>query len=143
MSLMNMRLRNRQEVQLTLNIFRRNSMKGELETFQVLLSEIDAIENRENRNLTEAEIIKVIRKQCESLKEVMKLKENSKHEEFQLGVLEVYLPTQLSVEETEKIVTQLVESEGVTDRKQFGLVMKNLPENVDKKIASQILNKMI
>ena len=139
---MNMKLRNRQEIHTTLNTFRRNYMKRELETFQVLLSEIDALENRENRNLTEAEIVKVIRKQCESLKEIIKLKDNSDCEKFQLGLLENYLPKLLNEEETKKIVEQLVKSEGIVERKQFGLVMKNLPETVDKKIASQILNKM-
>ena len=138
-----MRLRNRQEVQLVLNTFRRNGMNKEKDAFMVLLSEIDAVEGRENKNLSEEEIQKIIRKQCESLKEIIKYKNNFEIEKFQLELLEYYLPTMASEEETEIIVKDIVEKEKITEKKQFGLVMKSLPKNVDKKIASKILNDIL
>lgn len=118
--------------------------KIEMECLQVLLAEIDSIENRENKKLSPEEIVKIIRKQCSSIEEIIKYKkEEPIVERQQLQWFNRYLPQLLNEVETERIVRNLVEENSVTEKKQFGIVMKNLPKNVDKKIASKILNNIL
>ena len=63
-------------------------------------------------------------------------------EKSELEILKKYMPKMLSEEETRDIIDNILQTVEAT-KKNFGIVMKQLPREVDKKIASKILNVML
>ena len=63
-------------------------------------------------------------------------------EEAELAVLSGFLPTYLDEDETKAVLEGLLMAVEAT-KKNFGKVMKMLPDEVDKKLASRILGTML
>ena len=63
-------------------------------------------------------------------------------EKSELEILKKYMPKMLSEEETRDIIDNILQTVEAT-KKNFGVVMKQLPREVDKKVASKILNVML
>lgn len=63
-------------------------------------------------------------------------------EEAELAVLSGFLPTYLDEDETKAVLEGLLMGVEAT-KKNFGKVMKMLPDEVDKKLASRILGTML
>lgn len=57
-------------------------------------------------------------------------------------ILKSYLPKMLSEDETKIILDNILQTVEAT-KKNFGVVMKQLPKDVDKKLASKLLNGML
>lgn len=57
-------------------------------------------------------------------------------------ILKSYLPKMLSEDETKIILDNILQTIEAT-KKNFGAVMKQLPKDVDKKLASKLLNGML
>lgn len=62
------------------------------------------------------------------------------HEE--LICIEKYLPQMLNEDDTKQALMQILENVEAV-KKNLGLVMKQLPKEVDKKIASRLLNTLL
>lgn len=62
------------------------------------------------------------------------------HEE--LVYIEKYLPQMLNEDDTKQALMQILEKVEAV-KKNFGLIMKQLPKEVDKKIASRLLNALV
>ena len=60
----------------------------------------------------------------------------------ELKHIEVYLPKMLSEDETKTIIKNILMNVEAT-KKNMGIIMKQLPSEVDKKIASKLLAKML
>jgi uncharacterized protein YqeY len=60
----------------------------------------------------------------------------------ELKHIEVYLPKMLSEDETKTIIENILTNVEAT-KKNMGIIMKQLPNEVDKKIASKLLAKML
>jgi len=106
----------------------------------VVKGEIQTVEkNIGSDNLSDVEVTKILTKTVKSLKETISLS-NDEKSKLELGVVEVYLPTQMSKEEVTAKVTELVNS-GIT---QIGAIMKEfatLP--ADKKMVSESIKEVI
>ena len=63
-------------------------------------------------------------------------------EKAELEILKKYMPKMLSEEETRDIIDNILQTVEAT-KKNFGVVMKQLPREVDKKVASKILNGIL
>jgi len=63
-------------------------------------------------------------------------------EEEELKIIESFLPKLLSEDETKTIIENILKNIEAT-KKNMGLIMKQLPNEVDKKIASKILNSLL
>jgi len=108
-----------------------------------------AIKNREielrPNAITEPDIIGVIKKLAkqrkDSITEFEKAGRNDlvDKEKFELGVLEQYLPAQMSAEDVAKIVNDVIQAQGATTMKQMGAVIKE----VMAKTGGQADGKMI
>ena len=65
----------------------------------------------------------------------------------QVAVLKQYLPATMSVEEVEKVVSELISQLGVTSIKEMGKVMgaasKQLSGRTDNKTISEVIKKML
>ena len=63
-------------------------------------------------------------------------------EREELNYIQIYLPKMLSEDETKVIVDNILNTVEAT-KKNMGLIMKQLPKEVDKKIASKYLNSIL
>ena len=65
----------------------------------------------------------------------------------EIDVLMKYMPEQLSEEELEKLVRQVMEENNITEKKQMGLLMKNITPKVqgraDGKAVNAIVNRIL
>jgi uncharacterized protein YqeY len=68
-------------------------------------------------------------------------------EESELGIINAYLPEQLSEEKLRQIITETIAESGATSPKQMGLVMKALLPKIkgmaDGKLVSQLVNELL
>jgi len=103
-----------------------------------------ATANKKSR-LDDSEVISVIKKQIKQRRDSieqftqggrMELAEKEKKE---LGVLQGYLPPDVSIEEIKKIIEEVVSSTGAVSLKEMGKVMKE----VNAKIAGRADGKLI
>lgn len=63
-------------------------------------------------------------------------------EREELNYIQIYLPKMLSEDETKVIIDNILNTVEAT-KKNMGLIMKQLPKEVDKKIASKYLNSIL
>jgi len=63
-------------------------------------------------------------------------------EQEELNYIQIFLPKMLSEDETKVIVDNILNTVEAT-KKNMGLIMKQLPKEVDKKIASKYLNSIL
>ena len=68
--------------------------------------------------------------------------ELAEREEEELKIIESFLPKMLSDDETRTIIENILTNVEAT-KKNMGIIMKQLPNEVDKKIASKILNSLL
>ena len=65
----------------------------------------------------------------------------------EIDVLMKYMPEQLSEEELEKLIRQVMEGNNITEKKQMGLLMKNIMPKVqgraDGKAVNAIVNRIL
>jgi uncharacterized protein YqeY len=108
-----------------------------------------AIKNREielrPNAITDQDILSVLKKICNQFKDSIEQYTNANRldlvdqEKAQLKILETYLPTMMSREELEKIITQVIAETKATSAKDMGTVMKA----TIAKTAGAADNKMI
>ena len=97
------------------------------------------IERRPDKNDSDEIVLNIIKKMVE----------NSKicGVEFEITNLEKYLPTQITEEELETIITDFMTTENIESKKDIGKVMAHLKSNYngqyDGKIASIIISKKL
>jgi uncharacterized protein YqeY len=68
--------------------------------------------------------------------------ELAEKEEEELKIIESFLPRMLSEDETKNIIETILMNVEAT-KKNMGIIMKQLPNEVDKKIASKLLANML
>ena len=117
----------------------------------VVKGEIQTIEkNTGVENMSDEDVLKILQKSAKSLRETISSLEKTQTGIYfsndlvsakdELGIIESYLPQQMSKEEVTEKVTEIVNS-GVTN---IGLIMKEfatLP--VDKKLVSEIAKSLL
>lgn len=110
------------------------------------------IEVRPNE-MTEQDALAVVKKLAkqrkDSIEEYTKAgrQDLADKEQYELSVLEAYLPAQLSKEQIEKVVSEVVESLGAKDIKQMGAVIKEVQTRTagaaDGKTISEIVKSRL
>ena len=117
----------------------------------VVKGEIQTIEkNTGVENMSDEDVLKILQKSAKSLRETISSLEKTQTGIYfsndlvsakdELGIIESYLPQQMSKEEVTEKVTEIVNS-GVTN---IGMIMKEfatLP--VDKKLVSEIAKSLL
>eukprot|EP00878_Enallax_costatus_P018604 GHUV01019594.1.p1 GENE.GHUV01019594.1~~GHUV01019594.1.p1 ORF type:complete len:140 (+),score=34.47 GHUV01019594.1:610-1029(+) len=97
------------------------------------------------KEVNDAEVLGVIQKMAKQRRDSIEQYKSggrtdlADKEEQELKVLLGYLPAQLSKEEVEKVVTDVINEVGATSVKQMGAVMKG----VTAKVAGRADNKMV
>lgn len=128
------------------NIIRKN-------TIQMVRAAILQVEKDKQITLTDEQVIEIIAKESKKRKDAESEFEKSGREDLikqnkeEIEILAEYLPKQLSVEEIEKIVEEVITETGATTMKDMGNVMKAAKEKIgaagDGKTISDTVKKLL
>lgn len=111
-----------------------------------------AIKNREielGEELHDEEVIKVIltlvKQHKDSIEQFQKGGRDDlvEKEQAELGILESYLPQQLSEEEVKALVKEAIEAIGATSMKDMGNVMKYIMPKVQGRADGKVINQLV
>jgi len=124
-----------------------------LNAVRSIISEIKNREVEKGAELTEKEIVQLIKKQIkmreDSIEQFEKADRNdlAEKERKEVEILQKYLPEQLSDEELRKIIEETINEVNATSKKDFGKVMKLVIQKVqgraDGKKISEILSTLL
>jgi len=127
-----------QKAMLAKEEIRLNTLRGLVSAF---VNELVAKRRKPNEELTDEEVLDVIRKGVRQRKDsIEQFRKGSREdlverEEAELKILETYLPLQMSQDEIRKVVMAKKEEMGVTDKSKIGMfmgaVMKELKNKAD------------
>lgn len=130
------------------------SKAGDVSKSEILKMALASIKNQEiskGEELTEDEVLKIIRKETkkieDSITEYSKMGREDlvQTEKKQLEVLSVYLPSLMTQEQIEEVVKNKIEQLGAKDMrdmgKVMGVVMKELDGQADGNVVKNIVQK--
>ncbi len=123
------------------------------DTIRLIMSAIKQIEVDERREVGEDELIKIIQKAVKQREDAIGFaKEGNRDDlveanEKEIAILQKYLPKQLSDEELESAVKEIVAEVGATSMKEMGKVMgvasKKLAGTADGKRINQVVKTLL
>jgi len=127
--------------------------KDRLSVIRMLISEIKKVQIDRKKELSDEEIIEVLQRYAKQRKESIKQyreagrEDLASKEEFELEVVQEFLPQPLSEGELQQIVEQVIQETGASSIKDMGRVMKAVMERVkgraDGSIVSGIVKKKL
>lgn len=118
-------------------------------TVQMVRASILQVEKDKAIELTDEQIIDIIAKEVKKRKDAAADFEKSGRDDLilqnnaEIGVLINYLPKQLSKEEIEEIVKQVIEEVGATSIKDMGMVMKGAKEKIGAAADGKTINEVV
>lgn len=124
------------------NVIRKNVV-------QMVRAAILQIEKDKQIELTDEQIIEVIAKESKRRKDSLPDYEKSGREDLIAGVKEEieilaeYLPKQLTTEELEKVVEEVINQTGATTMKEMGIVMKQVKAKVGATADGKAINEIV
>jgi uncharacterized protein len=132
----------------------KNAMKSrEADRLSAIRSLQAAIKNKEielrPKAITEEDVIGVIKKMVkqrrDSIVEFDKAgrKDLVDKEKFELGVLETYLPAQMSNEQVAKIVDDVIKATGANSMKQMGTVIKEVMAKTGGQADGKVISDLV
>lgn len=135
----------------------KNSMKDKntirKNVIQMARAAILQVEKDKQIEVTDEQIVEIIAKETKKRKDSIADYEKSGREDLlsqikeEIAILEEYLPEQLSAEEIEKEVKEIINQLGATSIKQMGLVMKTAKEKLgaaaDGKTINEVAKKIL
>ena len=124
------------------NIVRKN-------VIQMVRAAILQVEKDRQVTLDDNQIIDIIAKESKKRKDSLADYEKSGREDLineikeEIEILAEYLPKQLSMEEVEAIVKEVIEAEGATSMKDMGKVMKAAKEKIGAASDGRTINEAV
>ena len=122
-------------------------------TVQMIRAAVLQVEKDKQIELTDEQVIEIIAKEAKKRKDAEKDFENSGREDLikqnkeELEIISEYLPKQLTVEEIEAVVKEVIKETGATTMKDMGNVMKIAKEKVgaaaDGKALSDAVKRLL
>ena len=124
------------------NVVRKN-------VIQMVRAAILQVEKDNGITLDDNQIIDIIEKESKKRKDSLDDYEKSGRQDLinelkeEIDILAEYLPKQLSMEEVEKIVKEVIEAEGATSIKDMGKVMKSAKERIGAASDGRTINEAV
>lgn len=125
----------------------------ESEILKMAIATIKNAEIAEQKELEEADIIKILRKESkkieDSINEFSKMGRNDliEKETAQLEVINRYLPDLMSLDKVEEVVKSVIEKSGASDMrdmgKVMGMTMKELDGQADGNQVKEIVQRLL
>lgn len=131
----------------------KNSMKDKnivrKNVIQMVRAAILQVEKDKQITLDDNQIIEIIAKESKKRKDSLADYEKSNREDLintikeEIEILAEYLPKQLSIDEVEKIVKEVIEEQGATSIKDMGKVMKSAKEKIGASSDGKTINEVV
>ena len=124
------------------NVVRKN-------VIQMVRAAILQVEKDKHIELNDDQIIDIIAKESKKRKDSLEDYERSGREDLikeikeEIEILAEYLPKQLSIEEVEEIVKEIIKNEGATSMKDMGKVMKAAKEKIGAASDGKTINEVV
>jgi uncharacterized protein YqeY len=119
------------------------------DALSLLLSTLKAAEKELQRPLSEEEELQVLQRERKRRVEAAEAfrtagrEEQAEDEEFELEVLEDYMPEQLSEEEIEEIIDDVISEVGATSIRDMGRVMAGVMHQVSGRADGSTVNQLV
>jgi uncharacterized protein YqeY len=123
------------------------------DALRLILSSLKSAEKDLQRELTEDEELQVLQRERKKRVEAMEAfrdagrDEQADHEEFELDILEEFMPEPLSEDEVERIVDDAIAENGATSLRDLGRVMADVMPQIagraDGSTVSQIVREKL
>ena len=131
----------------------KNSMKDKntvrKNVIQMVRAAILQVEKDKQITLDDNQIIDIIAKESKKRKDALADYEKSGRQDLideikeEIEILAEYLPKQLSIEEVEKIVKEVIDEVGATSMKDMGKVMKSAKEKIGASSDGRTINEVV
>lgn len=121
------------------------------DALRLLTSAVKQVEVDTRRELNDEEIVDILQKEVkkrrETIEELTRVGRDTSAEQYEVGLLEEFLPRQLSREEIEALVREAIATSGASSAKEMGKVMGLLTPQTkgraDGKLVSTIVREML
>ena len=116
---------------------------------QMVRAAILQVEKDKQLVLEDSQIIDIIAKESKKRKDSLSDYEKSGREDLisevkeEIEILSEYLPKQISVEELEEMIKQIIQEENATSMKDMGKVMKVAKEKIGAKSDGKTINEVV
>ena len=123
--------------------------KERLSVLRMVKGAIQLEEINKKETLKDEDVIGVLAKQIKTRKESIVEFEKGNRQDLidqtnrEIAILEEYMPEQLSMEEVEAIVKEVIEAEGATSMKDMGKVMKAAKEKIGAASDGRTINEAV
>lgn len=130
------------ECMKTKNTVRKNAI-------QMVRAAILQVEKDNQVSLEDNQIIEIIEKESKKRKDSLEDYEKSGREDLiaqvkeEIEILSEYLPKQLSEEELEQIIKEIIQQENATSMKDMGKVMKSAKEKIGARSDGKTINEIV
>lgn len=120
-----------------------------LSTLRLLLAAIKNEEIAQSREVTDEDVVTVVRRQMKQRRESVEAfrqagrEELARKEEAELAILNTFVPQQLSEEEIRQIVKEVLDQLPETERNNFGRVMGATMSKVKGKADGNLVAKVV
>ncbi|HHV01735.1 MAG: GatB/YqeY domain-containing protein [Defluviitoga tunisiensis] len=124
-----------------------------LNTVRLVIAEIKNKEVEKNSEITDEEILQIIRKQIKMREDSIQQFRSANREDLaekeaqELEILKNYLPEDLTDEELDKIIQETIKELNASSKKDFGRVIKEVIQKVqgraDNKKISELISKKL
>jgi len=120
-----------------------------LRVLRILLTALKKKEKEVRRPLEEDEILQTVSQQIKQRKESIaqyrkgNREDLAKNEEDELRILETFMPQQLTENELEQLVSQVIDETGAKSPKDIGKVMKTIMPRVAGRADGKVINQMV
>ena len=131
----------------------KNSMKDKnivrKNVVQMVRAGILQVEKDKHIELNDEQIIDIIAKESKKRKDALADYEKSGRQDLideikeEIEILAEYLPKQLSIEEVEKIVKEVIDEVGATSMKDMGKVMKSAKAKIGASSDGRTINEVV
>lgn len=127
----------------------RNKDKKELSVIRMARAAIKNKEIQNQKELDDDEVIEVLAGQVKQLRESIEDFKKGKRDdaveeaETEIKILERYLPEQMSKEEIEELVDEIIEETGASDMSDMGTVMKTIMPRIKGSADGSEVNEIV
>ena len=127
----------------------KNQDKFKTSVLRMLKSAIDAEKINKKHDLSEDEIIAVIKKQVKvrtaSLEEYKNYNRDDlvRNLEKEIEILSTYLPEELSIEKVNEIIDETIKELNATNIKDMGLVIKTISSKYASSVDMSVVSKLV
>ena len=127
----------------------KSGQRTRVDVLRMIKAQIKNVEIEKGRPLTEEEEIQVLQSAAKKRKEAIELYEKGGRPELaakekeELAIIEAFLPKQLSREEIEAVVAEIVSETGASSLKDLGKVMKEAMGRLRGKADGKVVQEIV